>query len=402
MSDSTTFITGQETMWGAAKNTLTPDEIKLINASPLLVSELNDYQSAVDKGVAKPLGVDLNGLNGLQTVNSGGVLQSQFGINILEGSQETFVGDLSYEIGHFENFSNDRALYNEIANLDPSDPQYSHMAGVVGTIAEAESEANNYVVQQQILNATGSQSDGPVKILLNGNSNSGGTLQSTLDAAYATEASNGVDVQQSISDLTTVAEGIAGTVPFSVENGIQVNFFDYYSEHALDVHDYFDQPSISVSGPQSGVQGTQMLDGESLSFNYDSTDDALKSVTINFASGNKDVLSFSGSQLGTAVNMDAAGNVVSTDTYTYRSDGSEETELTNFASGGSQELISSGLGSGVVSEIDRFAGANASGALLSNLAVQSDGSRTVHCTVSPPTAQAELSRKRLITAPTER
>ena len=87
-------------MWGGAKTSLTTDEINVINSSPLLVSELNDYQNAVDRGKAQPILslLDLKHFNTLQTENTGSGLQIQFGGGITSAPTETFVGDLSYEL----------------------------------------------------------------------------------------------------------------------------------------------------------------------------------------------------------------------------------------------------------------------------------------------------------------
>lgn len=330
MNNATTPITGQESMWGSAKGYLTPREILLINSSPLLASELNDYQNSVNNGTAQPITEDEDGTYSLQTVNTGSARQIQLGIDIIQATDETFVGDLSYELGHFENFSHDSNLYNDsVGSLDPLSPGYHEISGMVGTITESESEANNYVVQQQILENTSSQPGGPITITLNGDHNSGGALQSTLDQAHAADKANGIDSQQDITWLTQAASNVTGSIPVLMENGAPINFYDYYKEHAAGLNSFFNPNSTSPSdSAQSGVQGTQSADANGLTFDYPSSTDAIPgSATLGFGSGGSETLDFNGGHLSSATNTSASGSVVSTTSYAYSANGSETSEL---------------------------------------------------------------------------
>ncbi|MGQ7936051.1 hypothetical protein [Paraburkholderia sp. D1E] len=315
-------ITGQESMWNTIKSPTT-EELALINASPLLVQELNNYQSAIDSGTALPFGrYDLSSV-GLQTVasyNGQNVqLQSQFGSQIIGEDANKFVGDLSYELGHFVNYQNDKQVYDALGNLNPNDPNYGSMAGFLGSLEEAESEANNYAVQQQILNTT-SKSGNPVLIKLNGDANSDGDLQPKLDGAYASDKASGIDAGQDLSKLTSAASAISGTIPVTAELGQPINFYDYYSENAGPLHDYF-YPASTGSATQTGVQGAQFGDPTEISFKYN-PDGTLKSATADFSLGQFETVNFSGAAVSSSAIVDQFGNVVSQTVYSHNADGS--------------------------------------------------------------------------------
>src|ERR1700742_4094465 len=105
-------ITGNETMWGGMTkpNAAT---LALINSSPTLVKELNDYQTAVSSGKALPFSIDGGSLNVLQSLtNSSSQFQIDIGSNRNNdygNNQNNIITDLSYELGKFENYQSDQA-----------------------------------------------------------------------------------------------------------------------------------------------------------------------------------------------------------------------------------------------------------------------------------------------------
>ncbi|WP_321903219.1 matrixin family metalloprotease [Burkholderia cenocepacia] len=332
MSNFDTPITGQETMWGPNFNP-TDEELKLINSSPLLVSELNAYQQAVDQGLADPiaqfpLGTNNKGFDSLQTithsetVNGQSVIvqQIQLGLGILGGSDTTFVGDLSYELGHFMNFSKDQQLYdNLVLSSNSSDPNFQINSGVIGTITEAESEANNFAVQQQILKKTGQL------VKLNGDVNSNGTLQATLDQTFSQDKTQGVDPSQDLNKFEQAVSGLMGTLQFSTDG----NFFDYYANHPQDLQDYMHPPS-NDSTSTNGVQGSQE-DVTAVSINYDPAAGVLSTTNITQTDGSKEYLTFTNNEISSAIYTDGQGNITSQVEYTHNSDGSYSANFTDGA-----------------------------------------------------------------------
>ncbi|MBY4871396.1 hypothetical protein K6W76_33840 [Burkholderia anthina] len=305
-----TPITGNETLWGGAGKPTTT-ELNYINSSPLLVAELNDYQAAINNRAAQPIGEISGGGSLLRTVTlAPGVQQIQMGPNVIGESAASFVGDLSYELGHFENYSNDQNLYNGLVP-NPNDPTAGQMSGVVGTITEAESEANNYVIQQQISKNAG------VTIKLNGDANSNGTLQSALDNAFSADKANGIPPEQDLSKFEEVASGIAGTIPV---DSTGVLFYDYYANTPGILYQQFHSGTFNAS--QLGLQGTQDFNASSVSINYNPSSGGLQSASIKLSDGSGENFTFTNSEISSAAYTNASGNIVSTITYTHNANGS--------------------------------------------------------------------------------
>ena len=328
MSDLNTPITGQESMWDIIKPP-TSDELALINASPLLVQELNEYQNAIDNGPALPFDRDTtDGPTGLQTVtmlNGSTIqLQCQFGSYVIGSSADVFVGELSYELGHFVNFGNDLATYNQlVGNLSPDDPSYATMSAIAATLAESESQANNFAIQQQILQATTLNPNltsigQPVQIHLNGDSLSGGALQSAFDQAFAADKANGVNPADDLGMLAQAVSGITATVPTGQSgDDAGLDFFQFYEKYPVNVHSYY----YPDSSPQTGLQGAQDSTSTGVGFTYN-PDGSLQSVTIDDSSGQSQSFSFTGSVLSSATVFDQFGDIISTTDYTHNTDGS--------------------------------------------------------------------------------
>ncbi|WP_175874666.1 hypothetical protein [Burkholderia sp. BCC0397] len=349
-----TPITGNETLWGGAGK-LTQTELDYINSSPLLVAELNDYQAAINNGTAQPIGEISGSGNRLQTVTlSPGVQQIQMGPNVIGESATSFVGDLSYELGHFENYSNDQNLYNSLVP-NPNDPTAGQMSGVVGTITEAESEANNYVVQQQISKNAGAT------IKLNGDANSNETLQSALDNAFSTDKENGISPEQDLSKFEEVASGIAGTIPI---DNTGVLFYDYYANTPGILYQQFHSDTPNAS--QLGLQGTQYINASNVSIDYNPSSGGLQSASIKLSDGSSENFGFTNSEISSAAYTNASGNIVSTITYTHNSNGSYSATMTD-ATGSvvsTQQFSSDGSEVETVTNVSTPVDVNASGLTL--------------------------------------
>jgi hypothetical protein len=326
MPTSNTPITGNESLWGNVP--IDPSTVALINDSPLLVQELNEYQSEIDAGTALPIHVNSqitdnpngigNDANLLQTVSvsNGSQTQLQIQMGLLTGSEtsNSFIGDLSYELGHVVNYSGDVNLFNNV--LNPNDPNSPAIAGIFGVVTESESEANNYLIQQQIEVSTGNA----VAIKLNGDSNSGGQLQATLDSAYA-DLSNEMDSGQQLAALTSSITGIMGTVPFLGAPSL----YDYYVDNLLGVYEYTN-PGTAVPSVSSGLQGAEdnNLDiyGSVTEIQFSGVPSSNSSyfATIDYSSGEYEILNFNGSQLS-SVTLNASWGMLADMVYSYSPDG---------------------------------------------------------------------------------
>ena len=370
MTTQSTQITGEESLWGAV-GAPSATELTYINESPLLVSELLAYQAAIDNGAAQPMGA-INSVSGGNTLSyqttpvgvgaNGPILQIQLGSQIIGGSPQDFIGAVSYELGHFENYANDQQYYDSMT-LNPNDQNDQIIAGVVGLQTEAESEANAYAVQQQILAATTTSTSSGFTISLPGNNSSGGALEANLNSAYEVAEANGVtDAAQDIGGLTQAILPSMDSFPAVGNNaGVKVNFFDYYAEDSVKLYNYFN-PTSNVA---SGLQGPQPPSTSGVTFT-DSSTGSVQSATVQFSSGNSETLNFTGSEVSSATYLDASGSIVSTISYVHNTDGSYSATFTD-SSGAvvqTQSFSSDGSEVDTVTNVDTPVDVNVSGVTL--------------------------------------
>jgi hypothetical protein len=207
-------LTGNESMWGVVGK---PAEaiLKLANASQLMVSELNDYRDAVDSHKALPFGDLQEDWSGAKMhVLPGGIKQIVISSDVVAESPAAFVGDLSHGLGYFRNYDNDRRLYDMfVGKISQDDPKYRMMVGLVGVAMESRAEVNNYVIQQQIVAATGATATDMVTIKLANDRNAKGVLQSALDNVYASDRAQGVPPERDLAKLEKVAFEVTRTIP---------------------------------------------------------------------------------------------------------------------------------------------------------------------------------------------
>ncbi|WP_157654540.1 hypothetical protein [Burkholderia ubonensis] len=298
MSNFDEKITGFETLWGDVQAP-TKEELDLINSSPTLVNQLLQYQKDIDDNKASPMARFDGHPEGMQTSNGvNGGLRIDMGSKIIGSEAVKFVGSLSYELGHYVNYTNNRNLFNGVVeSLNPSDPNYRLMAGAVGTITEAESQANNYIVQQQIFAKTG------IKILLNGDgaNNANGLIQQTLDAVYA--SNNGAPIESLFEKLKAGALNIAGTFPALPSDRGFIDFFDYYSSHPNELYNNFNPTNPRAA--DSGLQGAQAIDANKIIFLYN--DASPMSIKINLSGGDSRDIAFSGAKIRSSSYIDSSG-----------------------------------------------------------------------------------------------
>jgi hypothetical protein len=303
MTDIASQITGNEDFWGPLKGLISSDAISIINKSPTLVGELLTYNSAVAKGDGKitPISINLNDPNVLQFTGS----NLDFGQNILTWSPEKLVGNLSHEIGHFVNQANDQAFYDGL-RTNPNDPSAAAQYAVVGARAEGEAVLNNYIVQQEI-HSNGGKNDGPL-IVLNGNGDSKGLLQQTLDRQHASDIAAGKTQAQDNAALIQAAGSIFSSLhPSGTPEG--TTYAEYFVK--------------SIPIEFGGASGSASSKGAISSVTLTSTDGSgnISSATIQFSSGESSTLTFTNQALTLAVLSGPTGSIVSRTTYAKNNDG---------------------------------------------------------------------------------
>ncbi|RXV73471.1 hypothetical protein D1006_14785 [Burkholderia stabilis] len=310
-------ITADMSVWGNNSPYITDSVLKLINASPTLQAEINNYQNMIDNGGAAPI-FNPNPGDISATLeqtgyfnDAGGVgLQIQMDTARWQQSATGLVGDLAYEFGHFVNYSNDQQLYNSLANLNPNDPAYAVMAGIVGEYMESESLGNNAKVQQEILQSLAGQSSSDILIKINGDSNVNGAYQNEINALYA---SNPTPTMQNIQSVTlqTLENSLTKD-----DNGNSVTFAQLYAENPVALHNDFDP-----SNPIVGVWSTPAPDVNGVALNFNNSTGALSSATI-YLPGSNETLKFANQTLSSSTFTDEQGNITATVTYVRNGDGS--------------------------------------------------------------------------------
>ncbi|RQH02745.1 hypothetical protein [Paraburkholderia dinghuensis] len=295
-------ITGNEAFWGAIKGQLSSDVLKYINSSQTLVNELLQYGAAVAGGTLQPMQISLTG--------SGNLLQFtgqfvQFGLNWLTWSPAQFVGNLSHEIGHFVNFSNDQTFYQNL-HIDPNDPNAGALYDTVGLRAEGEAVFNNWKVQQEIALANPG-----VQININGDSGANGSIDQALSALHASDIAKGLTQVQDDNALMELAGKMFSSLhPSDTPAG--TTYADMYAAHGGEI---FSSMGISSGNVLPGAIAEVDFSDSNLTGNY-------SSVTETFASGASTTQYFSNSLISSSVQLDQFGNVLSQVAYSHNADGS--------------------------------------------------------------------------------
>jgi hypothetical protein len=316
MSNSPETITGNEAFWGISmQGHIPPDVLDTINKSKTLVSELLAYGAAVAKGDGKivPMSTDLGNGNILKFTGS----NISFGYNWTTWTPEQFVGNLSHEIGHFINYAADSDFINSL-NINPNDPNAAALYSMAGTRFEGEAVLNNFKIQQEI---KGNGGAGSQLININGNVDSGGKLQSTLDSLHAADVANGLSQTQ---DDNALAE--AGGQIFSANHPSGANRDETYAEYyGKNGNEIFTQMGfIHSSTPNLPFIPLPLtLPGavDNVSFSDLSLDGNFSTVTEALSSGGTDKLYFTGSILSSELLEDQFGNVISSTTYSHGTNG---------------------------------------------------------------------------------
>ncbi|WP_321968344.1 matrixin family metalloprotease [Burkholderia cepacia] len=383
MGSTSQQITGNEAFWGALKGQISDTILKEINASPTLVNELVAYGTAISNGTMQPMSVALTGSYNLLQFTGQSV---QFGSNWLNWSPEQFVGNLSHEIGHFDNYENDQVFYKSL-NINPNDPNAGALYDVVGLRAEGEAVVNNWTVQQEIKQNLG------VQIIINGDASGTGAIYQALNTLHASDVTNGLSSSQDKNAMIELAGKLFSSLhPSDTPAG--TTYSDLYAAHGGEI---FNSMGIAPGNVVPGAISEVDFSDADLSGN-------ISSVIEKFSNGKSSIQHFDNSVISSSIEYDQFGNIVSQDGYTYNADGSFSvtftdgaghlTNVQNISTDGSysdiQYNISSGLetsqtnynSSGIRTYKDNY---NGSGQLVSEEHYNASGQETEQKLVTPGT-----------------
>ncbi|MGZ2749954.1 matrixin family metalloprotease [Burkholderia stagnalis] len=294
-------ITGNEAFWGNVK--LTPEELAYINDSNTLVDQLLQYQRDFSS----------SRIGAMQVSSGGGTLFNgsyvEFASNYAQWDSATLLGQLAHEIGHYINQSADRA-FSEKYEVSPNSPDAYSIDAMIGLHREGVAVYNNYIVQQEISNAT----NGQMKIYLGGAYRADGTstgLQQLLDAQHTFDLENNYTDSQDRNLMVAQAMGV-----YSMLKGSAIpnqTYYDYYGR---------------INGAKVPAQAPKMIGS---SFSDPSATGDIATVKGIYSTGEVETSYFSGGVISSSTVVDQFGGVISSIAYTHNVDGSYSARFTDAA-----------------------------------------------------------------------
>ncbi|MFM0224249.1 hypothetical protein [Paraburkholderia dipogonis] len=290
-------LTGQESYWGDVK--LTPEEIRLINASPTLQSQLRDYGADVSSGKLKPMtigkdnGTYFAGQDERRIVVGKDVNSS--------GSAGAMVGSLSHEIGHYENQANENTFTSRY-EVNPRDPNAYSVAALTGAHGEGEAVFNNWQVQQDIEKNTATPNAPGTRIYLGGHN-----LQQKLDDQHAADVHDGKSDAEDRNHL--IFAGMNDYVNEVPSTAPDKSYYQYYGD------------SSGASAPVPGRPKEVVFGGD------DKGD--INQMTESWQSGDHAIQTFSGGKIQSSELLDGKGKVTSASVYEHNQDGGYSVDVKN-------------------------------------------------------------------------
>ena len=288
-----TPVTGNEAYWGDVK--LTPEEIGLINASPTLQSQLQDYGADVSADKMQPIEIHPSG--GTYFGSKGIVFDSGY-----TSDPNSFVSGLSHEIGHYENHANDTAFASRYA-VNPRDPNAYNVAALAGTHGEGEAIVNNYQVRREIEENTTTPGAPGTRIGLAAPT---GTTEA-LNTQHAIDVLAGKSNDQDRNLLIPLGMASYATAPPSTAP--DKTYYEFY-------------------GSGSGVPAPEAGKPTSVTFTGSENGD-ITSMTERWDSGDIGMQNFKDGKIQSSTMADRNGNMQSTTAYNYNEDGSYSVDTRN-------------------------------------------------------------------------
>ncbi|MDR5783780.1 hypothetical protein QCE63_30650 [Caballeronia sp. LZ065] len=193
-------ITGKESYWGDVKPT--DRQVSLINLSPTLQGDLNDYGKAVAAGEVKPFTI---GQDDGSYFDRGNQQRIVLGHDFVNMDDNNWIGGLSHELGHFENRQTDEAMAARYS-IAARDPEAYDTQAMIGMRGEGEALYNNWKVEHEILDHTAGNGQPGTRIGIYGDWRNG-TIERTLQSTHEADVQSGQSDEQDRNRLIDKAAG---------------------------------------------------------------------------------------------------------------------------------------------------------------------------------------------------
>ncbi|WP_213308699.1 hypothetical protein [Paraburkholderia sacchari] len=287
-------ITGDEPYWGDVK--FSSGQLDLINKSPTLQRQLQDYGSQEEAGKVQPMKYGDEGgtyFDGHRIV---------IGTERKGQSDDITVGTLSHEIGHFENQKNDRDFKARYP-INPHDPNAYNISALQGAHAEGGAMYNNWQVQQEILgNTTGAGEPGHSIYFA-----ASPSTQQQFDDRHAADVKAGLSSEQDRNRLIrTGMDDVANDNPSTAPDETYYQFYGAYNSAGVP----------EVGGPPK------------VTFGADANGN-IDSMTEKWPSGDIGMQSFADGKIQDSKMVDKGGNLLSSTSYQWSANGSYSAKVTD-------------------------------------------------------------------------
>ncbi|MDR5761746.1 hypothetical protein [Caballeronia sp. LZ035] len=303
VSTSIPRVTGHEPYWGTVA--LDEDAIDMINKSPTLQRDLEDYGAAVSSGATQPMRV--GPIVEYETGKNGGITLFD---PLTAYPTHAIVGNLAHELGHFENREADRA-FDRSHSVNDHDPNAFAMAGMRLTHQEGEAIFENWKVNNEIKAAK----DAPQTWLAGSMAAVPGShtprdtgMQKALDDQHAADVAGHLTDGEDRQLMIAAAMGPVSTLP---SMGHQDGTFENYASEA------------GLKNPETGPL-------TKFSPQFDKNGE-IQSMSETWASGRTVTQAFEHGKLASSSTVDKDGSVVSNTRYQYGENGAYQTDTTDAA-----------------------------------------------------------------------
>ncbi|MDR5818196.1 hypothetical protein QCE62_31740 [Caballeronia sp. LZ033] len=211
-------VTGKESYWGDVHPT--ENQVRLINQSPTMQADLQDYGAAVSSGDIQPIAVGPDKGTYFEDATQHRIVLAHNFAGLSDGN---WIGALSHELGHFESRSNDRA-FATCYGVNPRDPEAFDVEAMLGLRGEGEAIYNNWKVGQEILRNT-STPEHPGMLINMAGEQPGGPTQQALDSLHASDTQSGLSDEQDKNRLIDRAASLNAT---ETPSNASSDYYDYY------------------------------------------------------------------------------------------------------------------------------------------------------------------------------
>ncbi|WP_407971934.1 calcium-binding protein [Burkholderia pyrrocinia] len=268
-------ITGREELFRDVK--LGQETIDLINKSPLLVDQIIKYNEGVVSKELAPIKVDAGERGIFWDHRRPAIVFGSYGEVAFDGlDPRVLVGILSHEIGHYINDARDQARERHHATEMRDD---YHLSAMVGVTKEAAAAYNNWLVSREI-------------------AKNGSVLIPVLGDRPDHDTAPGFDLN---SALTKVYDANIGKMPADVLEKVMIEVAGNYLARARPGADpdttYYEQNGVAY-----GAMGKRLSQAPvaGVSYSLDLATGFIKTTTLTFSTGVKQINQYVSGALGTA------------------------------------------------------------------------------------------------------